>query len=94
VRVGGALSGTGGANLHNGPYRPKPAIQCSQRRHSVASQNRLPLTFCNTSPFFYDGSSLSRRLATIDIDGRDVGEFLIEEKLARRWPDGDELWCQ
>lgn len=34
-----------------------------------------------------------RTLATISIEGRDVGDILIEEGLARRWPDGDEFWC-
>lgn len=34
-----------------------------------------------------------RTLATIRIKGRDVGDILIEEQLARRWPDGDEFWC-
>lgn len=34
-----------------------------------------------------------RRLATIRIGGVDVGDILISEGLARRWPDGDEWWC-
>jgi endonuclease YncB( thermonuclease family) len=34
-----------------------------------------------------------RTLATIRIGGRDVGDILIEEGLARRWPDGQEWWC-
>ncbi len=34
-----------------------------------------------------------RRLATIRIAGRDVGDILIGEGLARRWPDGEEFWC-
>lgn len=34
-----------------------------------------------------------RTLATIRIGGRDVGEWLIEERLARWWPDGEEWWC-
>lgn len=34
-----------------------------------------------------------RRLATIKIAGEDVGDILIRERLARRWPDGDEFWC-
>lgn len=35
-----------------------------------------------------------RTLGTIWIAGRDVGDILIEEGLARRWPDGDEFWCR
>ncbi|MCP8889067.1 thermonuclease family protein [Devosia sp. XJ19-45] len=34
-----------------------------------------------------------RTLATIKIAGRDVGDILIDEGLARRWPDGPEFWC-
>ena len=34
-----------------------------------------------------------RFLATVRIDGRDVGDILIKERLARHWPDGDEWWC-
>ncbi|WP_246018353.1 thermonuclease family protein [Pelagibacterium montanilacus] len=34
-----------------------------------------------------------RTLATITIGGRDVGEWLVEERLARWWPDGEEWWC-
>lgn len=35
-----------------------------------------------------------RTLATIRIGGRDVGDILIDERLARRWPDGEEWWCR
>lgn len=44
--------------------------------------------------FGYDDTSSKRRLATIRIDGRDVGDILVEEGLARRWPDGHEFWCR
>ena len=42
--------------------------------------------------FGVDGTG-NRTLATIRIAGRDVGDILIEERLARRWPDGEEWWC-
>ncbi|WP_346894020.1 thermonuclease family protein [uncultured Roseibium sp.] len=35
-----------------------------------------------------------RTLATIRVDGRDLGDILIDERLARRWPDGEEFWCR
>jgi endonuclease YncB( thermonuclease family) len=38
-------------------------------------------------------STGERHRATLRIDGRDVGETLIAEGLARRWPDGPEFWC-
>ncbi len=34
-----------------------------------------------------------RTLATIRINGEDVGDILIREGLARRYPDGEEWWC-
>lgn len=34
-----------------------------------------------------------RTLATVQVDGQDVGDILISEGLARSWPDGDEFWC-
>ncbi|WP_207632968.1 hypothetical protein [Devosia aurantiaca] len=34
-----------------------------------------------------------RTLATIRINGADVGDMLISEVLARRWPSGEEFWC-
>jgi micrococcal nuclease len=35
----------------------------------------------------------NRGLATLRIDGVDVGDILIAEGLAREWPDGDRFWC-
>lgn len=35
-----------------------------------------------------------RTLVTIRIDGEDVGDILMREKLARKWPDGHEWWCK
>lgn len=35
-----------------------------------------------------------RRLATIRINGQDVGDVLIREGMARKWPDGPEFWCK
>lgn len=34
-----------------------------------------------------------RTLAVIRSNGRLVGDILISEGLARRWPDGHEFWC-
>ncbi|WP_248308254.1 thermonuclease family protein [Devosia sp. 919] len=43
--------------------------------------------------FGLDSTRSKRRLATIRIGDRDVGDILIEERLARQWPDGEEWWC-
>lgn len=35
----------------------------------------------------------TRMLVTIRIGGRDIGDILIAEMLARSWPDGEQWWC-
>jgi len=35
-----------------------------------------------------------RTLVRVRAGGRDVGERLVNERLARRWPDGAEFWCR
>jgi endonuclease YncB( thermonuclease family) len=66
----------------------------------VALANRASsrlLQLLNSNPFtvetFDVDATGERTRATIRIAGRDVGDILIEEGLARRWPDGDEFWC-
>ncbi|ODT68424.1 MAG: hypothetical protein ABS75_20560 [Pelagibacterium sp. SCN 63-23] len=54
------------------------------------------LELLNSGPFTveaHDTDRYGRTLATIRIGGRDVGDILIEEGLARRWPNGREFWC-
>jgi endonuclease YncB( thermonuclease family) len=34
-----------------------------------------------------------RTLATVSVDGRDIGEILISEELARRWVGRRASWC-
>jgi micrococcal nuclease len=67
-----------------------------ERQLSERATDRL-IQLMNTSD--WEVRSLGRAdrygrvLANLNIDGRDVGEILIEERLARFWPDGDEWWC-
>lgn len=35
-----------------------------------------------------------RDLVRITSNGRDVGDILVSEGLARYWPDGPEFWCR
>lgn len=55
------------------------------------------LDLLNTNAFTVETFGLDgtgkRTLATVRIGGRDVGDILISERLARHWPDGDEWWC-
>ena len=62
-----------------------------------AATNRLQELLNDNSwtiqTFNMDGTG-KRLLATIKIANEDVGDILIREGLARRWPDGDEFWCR
>jgi endonuclease YncB( thermonuclease family) len=54
------------------------------------------LQLLNGNPFTVEAGGedrYGRVLATIRIGGTDVGDILISEGLARRWPNGDEFWC-
>ena len=55
------------------------------------------LQLLNSNPFTVETAATDRYgrvLATLRIGGTDVGDILISEGLARRWPDGDEWWCR
>lgn len=81
---------------------PEPQTQICGGRAEVALAHQASarlLELLNSYPwtieyFGYDSTSSKRRLATIRINGTDVGDILISERLARRWPDGDEWWCR
>ena len=54
------------------------------------------LQLLNSNPFTVeagDADRYGRTLATIRIGGTDVGDILIAEGLARKWPNGREFWC-
>jgi len=90
-----------GMNLRLQSYdTPEPYDGICGGEQEVALAKRASarlLELLNSNPFTVetfgvDGTG-SRTLATIRIAGRDVGDILIEEGLARRWPDGVEFWC-
>lgn len=81
---------------------PEPQTKICGGDHEVAlahaaSARMLELLNGNewTIEYFgYESANSRRRLATIRIGGRDVGDILISERLARVWPDGEEWWCR
>lgn len=90
-----------GANIRlEGFDTPEPTTDiCGGRAEvelaHVASARLLELLNSNSwtvETFGMDGTG-TRLLGTIRIGGRDVGEMLIAEGLARSWPDGQEWWC-
>lgn len=66
------------------------AHQASQRLLEILNTNDWDIQAFGKE----NNGSGKRTLGTIFVDGRDVGDILIEERLARRWPDGDEWWCK
>jgi endonuclease YncB( thermonuclease family) len=60
-----------------------------------ASKRLVQLLNQNTFTIERDGKDkYGRTLAVIRISGRNVGDILIAEGLARSWPDGQEFWCE
>lgn len=89
-----------GVNLRLESYdTPEPYNQICGGAAEVALAHKASarlLQLLNGNGFTVDYGSqdrYGRTLATLRIGGRDVGDILIEEGLARSWPDGDEFWC-
>jgi micrococcal nuclease len=89
-----------GMNLRLQAYdTPEPYndICGGQREVTLAHQaSARLLQLLNANPFTVETAGADRYgrvLATIRINGTDVGDILISEGLARRWPDGYEFWC-
>jgi micrococcal nuclease len=91
-----------GVNLRLQGYdTPEPYDQICGGAAEVALARRASarlLELLNENAFtvetFGIDSTGRRTLATIRIGGKDVGDILIAEGLARTWPDGDEFWCR
>lgn len=73
-------------DICGGPAEVALAHRASARLLQLLNSNAFAVDFTGTDRY-------GRTLATIRIGGRDVGDILIEEGLARRWPDGPEFWC-
>ncbi|SMQ65750.1 Endonuclease YncB, thermonuclease family [Devosia lucknowensis] len=89
-----------GMNLRLESYdTPEPYNDICGGRAEVELANRASrrlLDLLNNNAFTVQTSGTDRYgrvLATIKIGGRDVGDILISEGLARRWPNGREFWC-
>ncbi len=76
------------------PYTDICGGQAEVELAKLASARLLELL--NGNPFTVEAHGTDRydrTLATIRIGGRDVGDILIGEGLARKWPNGREFWC-
>ncbi len=76
------------------PYNDICGGQAEVELAHRASARLLELLNGNSFTVETHGSDrYGRTLATIKIGGRDVGDILIGEGLARSWPNGREFWC-
>jgi endonuclease YncB( thermonuclease family) len=89
-----------GTNLRLQAYdTPEPYNDICGGAQEVALAKRASarlLELLNSNSFTvqtYGTDRYDRTLATIRIGGSDIGDILIYEGLARRWPDGPEFWC-
>jgi len=66
-----------------------------KRLAARASKRLVQLLNENNSTILRTGKDkYGRTLATIRINGKNVGDILIAEGLARSWPNGREFWCE
>ena len=74
-----------------------PGGQTALEVELAAKASARLLELINTRPFSVEQYGVDttgyRWEGTVRFDGRDVGDILIAEGLAREWPDGDLFWC-
>jgi len=73
-------------NLCGGRAEAELGRQAANRLVQLLNQNDATVTLNGKDRY-------GRNLGTIWINGQDVGDILISEGLARRWPNGPEFWC-
>ncbi len=79
---------------------PEPMTNiCGGRREKqlAAKATKRLIQLLNNGPYTVERHGedrYGRTLAIVRVDGINVGEILISEGLARRWPDGHEFWCE
>lgn len=73
-------------NLCGGRLEMELGRRAASRLVQLLNEHDVSLTLSGTDRY-------RRNLGTLWIDGHDVGDILISEGLARRWPDGPEFWC-
>lgn len=91
-----------GVNLRLEGYdTPEPYTDICGGAAEVALARRASarlLELLNANAFSVETGGIDRTgkrtLATIRIGGRNVGDILIAEGLARKWPNGREFWCR
>ena len=87
VRVIGYDTPEPRTNVCGGRKEKKLAAQATARFTELLNSGHAKVHFIGRQDRY------QRELADITINGEDVGDILVREKLARYWPDGPEFWC-
>ncbi len=74
-------------NICGGSAEVELAHRASDRLVELLRQGDVTIERDGTDRF-------GRTLAIIRVGGKDVGDILVGEGLARYWPDGPEFWCE
>lgn len=74
-------------NICGGQKETRLAALASNRLVELLNENQFTIERHGKDRY-------GRTLAVVKIEGRDVGDILIAEGLARSWPDGNEFWCE
>jgi len=86
IRIQGYDTPEPTTNVCGGDFERQLAHQATNRLIELLNHGEVTIQRFGQDRF-------GRTLAIISVDGVDVGETLISESLARRWPDGPEFWC-
>ncbi len=86
IRIEGYDTPETTTNICGGQREVELGRRAAERLMQLLSQG-------NVSMGRTDEDRYGRTLAIVHVDGQDVGDILIAEGLARRWPDGPEFWC-
>lgn len=80
---------------------PEPQSNICGGRREVLLANKATARFIeilNTTniqiEYLHRKGRMNRELVVVYSNGRDVGDILVAEGLAREWPDGREFWCE
>jgi endonuclease YncB( thermonuclease family) len=73
-------------NLCGGAREVELGNRAKARLHELLGQGPVSISRHGTDRY-------GRTLVTVRLRGRDVGDQLVAERLARTWPDGPEWWC-
>lgn len=87
IRLQGFDTPETSTNLCGGAYERRLGHQATNRLVQLLNSGNVQIQRTGRDRY-------GRTLANIWVGKEEVGDILISEGLARRWPDGREFWCR